>query len=106
MANKQEVDEFVSWLKSADGGFAEVKIIRDGDAYAAIKPLLFHWTMVVGAVGDDVGYDDRWCYATEALARQHLDAWDGVGEPDGWHRHPRTGRRRDNGDPETQYVSM
>jgi len=26
------------------------------------------------------------------------DQWDGEGEPDGWHRHPHSGRRRSNGD--------
>ena len=31
--------------------------------------------------------------------------WDGDGEPMGWHRHPSTGRRRPEGDPEMEYVN-
>ncbi len=30
--------------------------------------------------------------------------WEGEGEPTGWFRHPRTGRRRPDGDPEREYV--
>lgn len=49
-------------------------------------------------------YGDRWCYHTLADALQALYAWDGEGEPTGWHRHPDSGRRRTNGDPATEYV--
>lgn len=41
------------------------------------------------------GYERRWCYHSYDAARAALDAWDGTGEPDGWHRDPVTGRRRD-----------
>jgi hypothetical protein len=34
-----------------------------------------------------------------------MEAWDGDGEPDGWSRHPPTGRRRPGGDPDKEYVS-
>lgn len=51
-------------------------------------------------------YDDRWCYATVLLAALHARAWDAEPgtEPAGWHRHPRTGRRRPGGDPASEYV--
>lgn len=39
------------------------------------------------------GYEDRWCYHTYEKAKAALDAWDGTGEPRGWHRHPNTDRR-------------
>lgn len=32
-----------------------------------------------------------------------LEEWDGTGEPEGWMCHPRTGRRRPNGDPNQEY---
>jgi len=62
---------------------------------AAIMPLMFTHAIVSGFT--PWGYKDRWCYGSYEEARAALDAWDGVGEPDGWHRHPATGRRRKNG---------
>lgn len=49
-------------------------------------------------------YGDRWCYHTYAQAKAALMAWDGEGEPTGWHRHPDSGRRRPDGDPTREYV--
>lgn len=95
--------DFVDWLLSDDGGnCVEYKAIGD-DMYAAIKPLLFHWTMIVGQVGDYMGFEDRWCYENRAKAEAGLRAWDGTGDPSGWHRHPKSSRRRVNGDPATEY---
>lgn len=86
-----------------------IKVIND-DEYVVIKPLLFHWTMIRGSLLDLVGYDDRWCYADEDSARIAFDAFpdrpDPGYEPDGWHRHPKTGRRRERGEPETEYHMM
>jgi hypothetical protein len=96
---------FHQWLRSAEGGScAEVRYFEWG--YAAIKPLLFHWTMIVGQVGDYLTYDDRWCYADANAAKRGLRDWSGEGDPDGWHRHPRTGRRRPDGDPKREYVEF
>lgn len=95
--------DFSEWLCSPDGGgCVDDKLIGDG-IYAAIKPLLFHWTLIVGQVGDRQGFEDRWCYESRAKAEAGLRAWDGSGEPTGWHRHPKTSRRRVNGDPATEY---
>ena len=43
------------------------------------------------------GYEDRWCYDEFAEAAGALEDWRAqgfAGEPEGWHRHPQTGRRR------------
>lgn len=58
-----------------------------------VQKLLYHYTLHVGI--DDFGYADRYCYTTRARAEKHLREWDGNGDPEGWHRHPATGRRRD-----------
>ncbi|MNV12860.1 hypothetical protein D3C71_1034810 [compost metagenome] len=55
--------------------------------------LLMHWTIHVDL--HEYGYEDRYCFATKALADAAFDNWDGTGDPEGWHRHPKTGRRRD-----------
>ena len=97
--------EYFEWLKTPQGGSCtEVKDIGNG-LYAAIKPLLYHWTMIAGEIGDIFGYEDRWCYATQELAEKALREWDGNGEPTGWHRHPATGRRRPDRDAEQEYVA-
>ena len=33
-----------------------------------------------------------------------MDKWDGTGEPEGWMRHPSSGRRRPGGDPAQEHV--
>ncbi len=53
------------------------------------------------------GYDDGWCYASLSGAIAAMLQWDlaVAAEPDGWFRHPFTGRRRPNGDAAQEYVS-
>ena len=97
--------DFIEWLKTEDGGrCTEIKIIGGGLLYVAAKPLMFHWTMIVGQIGDTFSFEDRFCYANQELAEKAVREWDGTGEPTGWHRNPKTGRRRVNGDPKTEYI--
>lgn len=72
--------------------YIDLKQLPDG-RYIGTLRLLFHWTMHVDI--DDVGYADRYCFSTYELAKAAFDVWSGEGDPDGWHRHPKTGRRRD-----------
>lgn len=92
--------EYLIWLVK-ECGYRDVRPLGDG-RYAAISPLMFTHAIIVGRIGD-LGYDDRWCYHDHASALAALDAWNGVGEPEGWHRHPASGRRR-NG--EEEYVAL
>lgn len=50
------------------------------------------------------GHNDCYYYlhAGNAAARA-LDAWDGSHEPEGWFRHPPSGRRRPGGDASREY---
>lgn len=55
--------------------------------------------------GDPINIRDAWCYPSIRSAIRAAAQWDGQGDPpDGWHRHPRTGRRRKDGDPSTEEV--
>ena len=65
----------------------------------------------VGGVQLSVGwgdgyYTDTWIYDVEQADAGWRAAlgWDGEGEPDGWYRHPQSGRRRPDGDPEKEFV--
>ena len=72
--------------------YTDAKILP-GDRYAAVSQMLFTAAIITGQIGDTDGYADRWCYGTPWAAAAALEAWDGQGEPGGWHRHPRSGRR-------------
>ena len=47
---------------------------------------------------------DSWYYENVQAAWPAFTGWDGTGEPEGWVRHPFTGRRRVGGDPATEVV--
>jgi hypothetical protein len=76
------------------------------DRWAGILPYIYTAGIVVGFVRNGaLQFDQRWCYETVADAKKALDAWDGVGEPQGWHRHIPSGRRRPDGDPNREYIN-
>lgn len=61
--------------------------------WLGVLRLLFHWTLHVDI--DPWGYRDRYCYRHVYDALRAMREWDGTGDPEGWHRHPKSGRRRD-----------
>lgn len=93
-------------LWDEDRGVFVVKIV-DGRSIE-VMPLMFTAAVIVTPLPITLwsGYTDRWCYGTVPAAVAAAKAWDGVppGEPDGWHRHPSSGRRRPNGDPAAEYI--
>lgn len=91
-------------MRMKDLGYEHVRPLARG-RWAGLMRFMFTYAIIVGRMGDEVGYENRWCYKTYAAALMALETWDGVGEPEGWHRHPDTGRRRENGDPDTEYVN-
>lgn len=88
----------------------DLGLIRDigNDEWVMASRLLFHWTLKRGSFFDTIGYSDRWCYETEELAMEALHAFpvnpSPDYEPDGWHRHPATGRRRTDRTSATEYI--
>jgi len=61
----------------------------------ALHNFLFTWAIVADV--HEGGYEDRWCYDEFAEAAGALEDWrvqGFAGEPEGWHRHPQSGRRR------------
>lgn len=80
----------------------------DNVRYMAVQPFLFTDAITWGYITEPLFYEDRWCYENAALAIAAAHVWDGNApytEPEGWHRHPRSGRRREHGDPNTEYVN-
>ena len=72
--------------------YVQFKQLPDGRLCGVLR-LMFHWTIHVDI--DHCGYADKYCYQTLPGALVALIEWDGTGDPDGWHRHFKTGRRRD-----------
>lgn len=71
--------------------------------------VLIRWR--AGGVQLSTGYgngvfDDTWIYDVEQADAGWRAAigWDGEGEPEGWYRHPQSGRRRPDGDPAKEFV--
>jgi len=81
------VDLPVSVIKE----YHELRQLPDGRVCGVLQ-LLYHWTLHIDI--DYYGYADRYCFATKELAVDALHAYDGIIEPTGWHRHPKSGRRR------------
>lgn len=84
-------EDFKKFLE--EQGYPDHKII--GDTYIAIYPLIYTHAIIMGKVGDTSSFDDRWCYHNYMGAKVAYENFDGDGEPEGWHRHPFSGRRRD-----------
>lgn len=61
--------------------------------YACIRPMVYTHAIITGRIGDRAEIDRHWCYHSYPAAKLALAAWDGTGEPAGWHRDPTTGRR-------------
>ncbi|MFL5288042.1 MAG: hypothetical protein ACJ8AW_45530 [Rhodopila sp.] len=56
--------EYEEWLLSQEGGaFTNAKKLSE-EVYAGVKPLLFHWTLIQGTIGDPYGWLQNWCYQT------------------------------------------
>ena len=83
-------------------GYPDYRFYPNG-RNAALCPFMFTWAILADL--HTLGYEERWCYDTEAGAKAAFAAWNGEGEPTGWHRHPATGRRRPGGDPAKEYVN-
>lgn len=101
---RERLDEAAGLATCAANGYTDYRRFANGRD-AAITRLMF--TFAILADLTQWGYGERWCYHTYRDARAALDAWlgeDGT-EPQGWHRHPDTGRRRENGDPSTEVIA-
>lgn len=78
--------------------YLDVKLAVDESRFVGITPFVFTWGILGGL--HEYGYSDRWCYESYGEAKRALDIWDGQAgtEPEGWHRHTPSWRRRPNGD--------
>lgn len=84
--------------------YAYARDLGDGRGVWVMLMAFGNGRVVVGPL-DGQWLDDAWCYESVEGARSAAEAWDGAGEPDGWKRHPASGRRRPDGDATKEYVN-
>lgn len=51
----------------------------------------------------DMCWEDAWCFRDPVAAYVAIATWNGEGEPDGWIKHPPSGRARPDGTPASEY---
>lgn len=71
-----------------------------------LVPQLFGNVLICIGPNDQELYSDQWQYQNISAAIVAFVSWlpDKQAEPDGWYRHPTSGRRRPDGDPAREYV--
>lgn len=81
-------------------GYYSIRVMPNQTHWVGLHDFMFTTAIIVGEMGDYINIHDRWCYHTREAAQAALDAWNAdpaatfTGEPEGWHRHPFSGRRR------------
>jgi hypothetical protein len=104
-STSDQVRTAIEWVDAHFDGLVSDTTITHG-RFVTIHPFMFTQAIIIGFVGG-FGYEDRWCYSTYDKARSALREWksrDFMGEPEGWHRHPATGRRRPDGDKSREHI--
>lgn len=101
-----ETTERIGGYRRARGAdYLWVEPLPDGRAVSLLPWNGAGYQLAIGMLGSGF-HDDTWYYLAEmsdAAWRAAL-GWDGEGEPEGWFRHPASGRRRDDGDPRMEYI--
>jgi hypothetical protein len=96
----------LGWRARHEGAdYLHVRPLGDGRAVYLLPAYAGNLRLAIGEMGAPA-FDDVWCFQapqTDEAWRAAL-GWDGQGEPEGWYRHPHTGRRRPGGDPQRQTV--
>lgn len=82
-----------------------IEVLEDGRAVSLIPWSGSGFQLAIGALGSGF-HVDTWLYRGDmhdAAWRAAL-TWKGEGEPEGWWRHPYTGRRREDGTPASEII--
>jgi hypothetical protein len=87
-------------------GYKEPRVLPDG-RFTAIHDRMIYTSAIIICSRPNINssIDERFCYHDVETATAALAKWDGTGEPEGWHRHIPSGRRRDKGDPLKEYIN-
>jgi hypothetical protein len=94
-------------MESLGGQFGAEAFREVGDGRGLwVYRMFYTFKLVIGPIGSG-GYDDHWCYKDRQNAVTAFFLWNPLetAEPEGWVRHPPSGRRRfPDGDPATEEI--
>lgn len=87
--------------------YQHLRVLPDGRA-VWIQRKMFTHAITTGRADNVMSIDTHWCYETKAQALEALERWEPMAqkEPEGWFRHPESGRRRPNGDPAQEHIRL
>jgi hypothetical protein len=89
-----ETEKLIAYL-SQEPTYSDIRTMPDGQVAYICR---FMFTHAVMYAPNAAWPGDRWCYHSYVDAKGALIDWennfDSMVEPEGWHRHPRTGRRQ------------
>lgn len=85
-------------------GYVAWRELPDGE-WLGIVPMTFGKGRLCSGISHS-GYEDAWCFPSLESAMLAMYKWGlpGHEEPQGWTRHPLSGRRREGGDPDKEVV--
>jgi hypothetical protein len=85
-------------------GYHYYRVFADGEVWAVSPYSIGNGRMFMDIHG--WGYGDFYCFCDFASSLKALINYQPcvMPEPFGWHRHFKTSRRRDGGDPKTEYI--
>ncbi len=88
-----------------DMGYTSQRVLDDGTILAVGPMIPPNGRLFVDI--NSSGYEDCYCYDSLDLAYQSMMAFNPSvdKEPQGWKRHPFSGRRRPNGDASKEYIA-
>ena len=72
------------------------RILEDGRTIWVMRTL-FNARIGIARTPVSMDFEDAWCYHDHDTAVRVAIEWDGNGEPDGWNKHPSSGRYRADG---------
>lgn len=87
----------IAFLKSQ--GYYNIQK-KDGEWCAMLK---YAYSVAIIAGLNEYGFENRWCYHDPEVALEQFIKWDGTSEPDYWHRHVPSMRRRN---PENEDIGV
>jgi len=97
-------NRFLYQPKAADGQWwIDKKTFRDGRV-SYLQQMAFTVRISVSKDAEDQGFEEFFEFQNVAAAFVAFEAWGGDGEPEGWHRHVPSNRRRPDGDPSREYI--
>lgn len=85
-------------------GYSYARVFADGQVWAVAPFSISNGRLFIDL--NDCGYDDFYCFSSYDAALKALIDFDPetMDEPIGWHRHGKSHRRRENGDPSKETI--